>query len=129
MINNYTNPPVEYVNFVTSLKKCYQYGNDEYYPWTYGTQNGQTFAGRFGSIDTWTREGGFSWTTHYLGNDLCKPLGWSRGNGYSATCANFGTDPIPATIFEPDPKCLKEPAFGGCRAAQVKARWELAHRK
>jgi len=125
-INNYS-APLEYVNFVTSLKKCYIYGNDYFYPWSYGASNGQSYEGRIGSLDTWSRAGGFSWVTEDLGGNQCRPVGWSRGAGYSANCANFGTLPIPDEIFTPDPKCLQNPEFRGCRAAQVKALWELSH--
>jgi hypothetical protein len=125
-INNYT-APLEYVNFITSLKKCFIYGNDALYPWSYGASNGQTYEGRIGSLDTWSRAGGFSWVTQDLGDGLCKPVGWTRGAGYSATCANFGTSSIPDDIFIPDPKCLHNPEFRGCRAAQVKALWDLSH--
>jgi hypothetical protein len=125
-INNYT-APLEYVNFITSLKKCYIYGNDALYPWSYGASNGQTYEGRIGSLDTWTRAGGFSWVTQDLGGGLCKPVGWTRGNGYSASCADFGTAPIGDNVFVPDPQCLHNPEFRGCRAAQVKAAWELSH--
>jgi len=125
-INNYTTP-LEYVNFVTSLKKCFIYGNDVFYPWSYGASNGQSYEGRSGSLDMWAKTGGFSWVTQDLGGNLCKPVGWTRGEGYSASCANFGTDPISADIFIPDPKCLHEPEFRGCRASQTKALWELSH--
>jgi len=124
-INNYT-APLEYVNFVTSLKKCFIYGNDAFYPWSYGASNGQKYEGRIGSLDTWSRAGGFSWVTQDLGGNQCKPVGWTRGAGYSATCADFGTSPIPDDIFIPDPKCLHNPEFRGCRASQVKALWELS---
>jgi hypothetical protein len=125
-INNYS-APLEYVNFVTSLKKCFIFGNDAFYPWSYGANNGQTYEGRVGSMDTWSRAGGFSWVTQDLGGNLCKPVGWTRGAGYSATCADFGTTPIPTEVFIPDPKCLHNPEFRGCRAAQVKAQWALSH--
>jgi len=128
LINNYTDPPVEYVNFITSLKKCHQYGNDEFYPWSYGPGNGQTYAGRVGSIDSWTRAGGFTWSTEDLGGGLCKPFGWTRGNGYSAVCADFGTGPISPDVFKPDPACLHHPLFGGCRAKQLKDLWNLSHK-
>lgn len=125
-INNYS-APLEYVNFVTSLNKCYIYGNDYFYPWSYGASNGQTYEGRSGTIDLWTRPGGFSWVTQDLGGGQCKPLGWTRGDGYSATCADFGTDPIPKDVFTPDPRCLHNPEFRGCRSAQVKKLWEMLH--
>jgi len=129
LINNYTDPPVEYVNFITGRKKCYQYGNDEFYPWSYGASNGQTYAGRSGTIDSWTRPGGFSWWTKEDSEaGECRPIGWSRGAGFSAVCADFGTAPLPPDIFKPDPSCLKNPAFGGCRARQLKEQWDRAHK-
>jgi len=126
LINNYS-APVEYVNFVTSRQKCYLYGNDYLYPWTYGASNGMTYQGSLGSLDTWSRSGGYSWLTQTLDGNFCKPIGWNRGVGFSASCSNFGTQPIPDEVFVPDPKCLQNPEFRGCRAAQLKAQWELSH--
>lgn len=118
LINNYktANGPVEWVNFV-SQSKCYVYGPDAFYPWSYGSAMSMVLVGTENGVDTYEMDSPaatpFKWVTQDLGGGLCSPLAWSRGQA-SAVLTDIAVGPIDSSIFVPDASCKNAPV-GGCR--------------
>ena len=124
LINNYT-APVEYVNFI-SRGQCHIYGNDHWYDFSFGgTATGMLHIGRTTSgIDSWQdARGHYTWLTRDLGNGVCSPIGWRRGESAVDVVEFVPLSHIAPATFTPDASCLKHPTFRGCRAEAVKAQW------
>ena len=118
LINNYTTP-VEWVNFVAPANKCLAYGNDAFYPFSFGAVTNMTYDGRTGAgVDLFSVVGArASWTTQDLGGGLCRPLSWVRGRA-SAALTGFAQGPIDPAVFVPAAACTQSPAArcGGAHA-------------
>lgn len=122
LVNDYSKPR-EFVNWV-SRGHCEVHGSDAFYPWAYGPMTGMTYEGNGGStLDSWSRQGGYSWVTTKVDEFICSPVGWRRGDGYAAICGPVSTDPIPAAVFQPAPSCTNSPVFGGCHPARTAQQW------
>ncbi len=122
LINDY-NKPAEYV-FSVATQQCPIYGNDAFYPWAYGPNNSMVYTGQYNGIDTWAAAGDstrqLTWATKPLGNGLCQPVAWTRGEA-TVTVLDFFAGPISPSVFTPPEVCTKKPVFAGCHAAATAA--------
>jgi hypothetical protein len=105
--------PIEYVNFL-ARGQCFKYGNDRWESWRYGNDNGMTHVGRGADgIDRWiSGDGIYEWTTQDLGDGLCAPVSWRRGEAsISQLSFTASTRPLNPTVFVPAADCVSSTRF------------------